>query len=663
MPAISSPTYVFAPNTTILSARVNANFQQTVDEVNASAVFRDVAASITVMHTLTAGLRLANTQALVGRNVAGNANVDLIKLTAADAVVVGAFTLPAADGTAGQFMKTDGAGVLAFTSVAPKATILETARTINGVNFDGSGNITVTASGATLSGTSLASGIVSSSLTSVGTLTGLNVANGAGVIAIRNNANSGFIPVLGMSGSGDVVRLGGTTGAIYNSAIDFYANNAARVRVTDTEMAPTTTNELDFGLTGQRWKAGWFQGTVTSATGFAGVGTSLTALNATNLGSGTVPIARLGTSGTPSSTTFLRGDNVWATPAGGGGGGGVGGGGTPGNFALWDVSGVDLLDGPITFDGSSLTTLTSASVVLSGNGSVSGTLMVSGAITAGTSLLLGSSYLESGANAPGSGTFRLARATTFVFRNNGNSANITALSVTSGDVVTIGGAIGGAVVAVAGFSMPTADGTSGQLVKTNASGALSFTSVAPQATILATARTINGTSFDGSGNITVTAAAGTLTGGTLNSGVTASSLTSVGTLSALTLGGTLAMAGNSITTALMRGYSQYKSAPSISSNTLTLDYTAGPDYVVALNANISTMTITNWPSPGVMGKINIYFVADGTGRTIAYDSAFKWDGGAAPTPPSINGYIHAVTLLSYDGKSTGIGLLTAQACH
>jgi hypothetical protein len=56
---------------------------------------------------------------------------------------------------------------------------------------------------------------------------------------------------------------------------------------------------------------------------------------------------------------------------------------------------------------------------------------------------------------------------------------------------------------------------------------------AATATALQTARTINGTSFDGTANITVTAAAGTLTGSTLASGVTASSLTSVGTLSTL----------------------------------------------------------------------------------------------------------------------------------
>jgi|11_taG_2_1085331.scaffolds.fasta_scaffold00131_4 hypothetical protein len=53
---------------------------------------------------------------------------------------------------------------------------------------------------------------------------------------------------------------------------------------------------------------------------------------------------------------------------------------------------------------------------------------------------------------------------------------------------------------------------------------------ADTATALATARAINGVDFDGTAAITVTAAAGTLTGTTLNSSITASSLTSVGTI-------------------------------------------------------------------------------------------------------------------------------------
>jgi hypothetical protein len=79
--------------------------------------------------------------------------------------------------------------------------------------------------------------------------------------------------------------------------------------------------------------------------------------------------------------------------------------------------------------------------------------------------------------------------------------------------------------------------------------ATAFIGNALTATTLQTPRTINGVSFDGSANIVVTAAAGTLTGATLASNVLASSLTSVGTLGALTVTATIAgnISGNAAT--------------------------------------------------------------------------------------------------------------------
>jgi hypothetical protein len=90
----------------------------------------------------------------------------------------------------------------------------------------------------------------------------------------------------------------------------------------------------------------------------------------------------------------------------------------------------------------------------------------------------------------------------------------------------------------------TSANTANTIVSRDASGnftagtiTAALTGNASTATTLATARNINGVSFNGSANITVPAAAGTLTGATLASGVTASSLTSVGTLTSLTVSG------------------------------------------------------------------------------------------------------------------------------
>jgi uncharacterized protein (TIGR02145 family) len=68
-------------------------------------------------------------------------------------------------------------------------------------------------------------------------------------------------------------------------------------------------------------------------------------------------------------------------------------------------------------------------------------------------------------------------------------------------------------------------------------GTASTATTATTATKLATSRNINGVSFDGSADITITANAGTLTGTSLKSTITESSLTSVGTLTSATISG------------------------------------------------------------------------------------------------------------------------------
>lgn len=139
----------------------------------------------------------------------------------------------------------------------------------------------------------------------------------------------------------------------------------------------------------------------------------------------------------------------------------------------------------------------------------------------------------------------------------GNASTDT-LNVGNGGIVkdasgntAIGGtlAVTGIITASAGVSGNVTGNLTGNLTG-NVTGNLTgnVTGNASTATALQTARAINGVAFDGTSAITVTAAAGTLTGATLAAGVTASSLTSVGTLTALAMSGAISGVTNLTTT-------------------------------------------------------------------------------------------------------------------
>ena len=108
---------------------------------------------------------------------------------------------------------------------------------------------------------------------------------------------------------------------------------------------------------------------------------------------------------------------------------------------------------------------------------------------------------------------------------------------------------------------------------------------------LTTPVNINGTAFDGSANVTVTAAANTLTGATLASNVLTSSLTSVGTLGSLSITGDLTVGGT---------FTVNGTVTTINSTTLTVDdknielgSVAVPDNTTAADGGITLKGATD----------------------------------------------------------------------
>lgn len=137
---------------------------------------------------------------------------------------------------------------------------------------------------------------------------------------------------------------------------------------------------------------------------------------------------------------------------------------------------------------------------------------------------------------PTSGTL----ATTSQLPTGANPTTSVGLSIVNGSATTFMRSDG--APALSQSIVPTWTGThtfNNTIVGSISGSSGSTTGNAATATALQTARNINGTSFNGTADITITAAAGTLTGATLAAGVTASSLTSVGTLTSLTMSGAI----------------------------------------------------------------------------------------------------------------------------
>ena len=255
---------------------------------------------------------------------------------------------------------------------AATATTLETARTIGGVSFNGSANIDLpgvntagnqntTGSAATLT-TARTIGGVSFNGSSNIDLPGVNTAgnqnttgNAATATALQNARTIGGTSFDGTANitpanATTAVNVTGTVGSSTTGTTQSAGDNSTKIATTAfvetaisnlidsspgalntlNELAAAIGDDANFSTTitnSIATKLNLSGGTMTGAINlnsnnitnggtiagtFSGSGAALTALNASNVSSGTLAAARLG-SGTTSSSTYLRGDNTWGT--------------------------------------------------------------------------------------------------------------------------------------------------------------------------------------------------------------------------------------------------------------------------------------------------------------------------------------------------------------
>jgi hypothetical protein len=148
----------------------------------------------------------------------------------------------------------------------------------------------------------------------------------------------------------------------------------------------------------------------------------------------------------------------------------------------------------------------------------------------------------------------------------------------------------------------------------------------------------------------------------LNARQAPSGFSVTGSVTATTVSSTnLLTTSGDLTTTKLTDYSESKSSPTISSSALTLDLNNSQVFTVALNSNISTLTISNIEARANTAQgFTLILTADGTARTISWPGSVKWPSGTGPTLTSTNTKVDILSFLTPDNGTTWYGFVGGQ---
>ena len=201
------------------------------------------------------------------------------------------------------------------------------------------------------------------------------------------------------------------------------------------------------------------------------------------------------------------------------------------------------------------------------------------------------------------------------------------------------------------LELPNGDGSDGQLLKTDGSGKLAFTSSLPG--ITATASEIN--ILDG-----VTATATEIN---LLDGVTATT-TEINYLDITTLG--LTQASKAVTAdangvvSFDNGTIDEVTTVTSSSNAATINLRDGNVFEHDLTENV-TYTFSNPAAAGRASSFVLKVIQDSSARTITWPGSVDWPGGTAPTLTATNNGVDVFVFFTIDGGTTYYGFIAGQA--
>jgi hypothetical protein len=109
----------------------------------------------------------------------------------------------------------------------------------------------------------------------------------------------------------------------------------------------------------------------------------------------------------------------------------------------------------------------------------------------------------------------------------------------------------------------------------------------------------------------------------------------------------------------VKNLSEVSASVSISSGTLTLDLSTAGVFYVSLNADITTLTISNTQSVG-SSAFTIIFTADGTPRAVVWGGSILWPAGASPLLTSTSGKTDVFSFVTLDSGTNWYGFVGGQ---
>lgn len=107
-------------------------------------------------------------------------------------------------------------------------------------------------------------------------------------------------------------------------------------------------------------------------------------------------------------------------------------------------------------------------------------------------------------------------------------------------------------------------------------------------------------------------------------------------------------------------YVERVSAITISTNTLTIDLSSASVFTANLDANIDTITLSNYPSTTNLVSFVLIFTADGTERSITWPASFRWPANTAPTVTSETDKKDIFAFFTTDGGTNWQSLIVGQ---